>query len=218
MQIIKSLKLSFRTYDDLEKEGVGDSKTLNSAINALLSKRLMSQMIKENDLGYSTEYFLTPKGIARTPAASPAIPFSRRLLTRAGAATKMRISKSETNSKLEIQMFKTNPSTCASFGFWSFGFWICFVFRASDFVFPTCAHGARILRTETLARLRLQPTVACERRTAGAGQFKGDSTRSSRMQMVGSCPLQRCVLGGMNEGASLASRKTPLTGDSVRGW
>ena len=63
MQIIKSLKLSFRTYDDLEKEGVGDSKTLNSAINALLSKRLMSQMIKENDLGYSTEYFLTPKGI-----------------------------------------------------------------------------------------------------------------------------------------------------------
>ena len=32
MQIIKSLKLSFRTYDDLEKEGVGDSKTLNSAI------------------------------------------------------------------------------------------------------------------------------------------------------------------------------------------
>lgn len=63
MQIIKSLKLSFRTYDDLEKEGVGDSKTLNTAINALLSKRLMSQMIKENDLGYSTEYFLTPKGI-----------------------------------------------------------------------------------------------------------------------------------------------------------
>ncbi len=63
MQIIKSLKLSFRTYDDLEKEGVGDSKTLNSAINALLSKRLMSQMIKENDIGYSTEYFLTPKGI-----------------------------------------------------------------------------------------------------------------------------------------------------------
>ncbi|MCC7572011.1 MAG: hypothetical protein KO464_01315 [Candidatus Methanofastidiosum sp.] len=63
MQIIRSLKLSFRTYDDLEKEGVGDSKTLNSAINALLSKRLMSQMIKENDLGYSTEYFLTPKGI-----------------------------------------------------------------------------------------------------------------------------------------------------------
>ena len=49
--------------------------------------------------------------------------------------------KSETNSKLEIQMFKTNPSTCASFGFWSFGFWICFVFRASDFVFPTCAHA-----------------------------------------------------------------------------
>ncbi len=63
MQIMKSVKLSFRTYDDLEKEGVGDSKTLNSAINALLSKRLMSQMIKENDLGYSTEYFLTPKGI-----------------------------------------------------------------------------------------------------------------------------------------------------------
>lgn len=63
MQIIKSIKLSFRTYDDLEKEGVGDSKTLNSAINALLSKRLMSQMIKENDIGYSTEYFLTPKGI-----------------------------------------------------------------------------------------------------------------------------------------------------------
>jgi predicted transcriptional regulator len=63
MQIIKSLKLSFRTYEDLEKEGVGDSKTLNSAINALLSKRLMSQMIKESDLGYSTEYFLTPKGI-----------------------------------------------------------------------------------------------------------------------------------------------------------
>lgn len=60
---MKSVKLSFRTYDDLEKEGVGDSKTLNSAINALLSKRLMSQMIKENDLGYSTEYFLTPKGI-----------------------------------------------------------------------------------------------------------------------------------------------------------
>jgi len=63
MQIIRSLKLSFRTYDDLEKEGVGDSKTLNIAINALLAKRLMSQMIKENDLGYSTEYFLTPKGI-----------------------------------------------------------------------------------------------------------------------------------------------------------
>ncbi|HNZ87059.1 MAG TPA: hypothetical protein PKK55_00855 [Methanofastidiosum sp.] len=63
MQIIRSLKLSFRTYDDLEKEGVGDSKTLNSAINALLAKRLMSQMIKENDLGYSTEYFLTPKGL-----------------------------------------------------------------------------------------------------------------------------------------------------------
>jgi len=63
MQIIKSLKLSFRSYDDLEKEGVGESKNLNSAINALLSKRLMSQMIKENDLGYSTEYFLTPKGI-----------------------------------------------------------------------------------------------------------------------------------------------------------
>jgi len=63
MQIIRSLKLSFRTYDDLEKEGVGDSKTLNSAINALLAKRLMSQMIKENDLGYFTEYFLTPKGL-----------------------------------------------------------------------------------------------------------------------------------------------------------
>ena len=63
MQIIRSLKLSFRTYDDLEKEGVGDSKSLNSAINDLLSKRLMSQMIKENELGYSTEYFLTPKGI-----------------------------------------------------------------------------------------------------------------------------------------------------------
>ena len=57
MQIIKSLKLSFRTYDDLEKEGVGDSKTLNSAINDLLSKRLMSQMIKENEVGYSIEYF-----------------------------------------------------------------------------------------------------------------------------------------------------------------
>ncbi len=30
-------------------------------------------------------------------------------------------------------MFKTQPSTCASFGIWSFEFWSCFVFRASNF-------------------------------------------------------------------------------------
>ena len=66
-------------------------------------------------------------------------------LTQPAAATKSesRNPKSETNSKLEIQMFKTNPSTCRVLDFGPLDLVSYFVLRIS--YFPH-AH-MRILRT-----------------------------------------------------------------------
>ena len=88
-------------------------------------------------------------GIARAaqaddPPTDCAPPHPSRTRPVAAAKSECRNPKSETNSKPKIQMFKTEPPARVSPGlaFRSFRFWTCFVFRASDFVFPTCWHRA----------------------------------------------------------------------------
>ena len=96
--------------------------------------------------------------------------FARKGLTRVrpqpNPNLEIRNPKSETNSKLEIQMFKTNPSTCASFGFWSFSILGSFRISCFGFRIPNMRHERGKHRTNVARpKPRKQYLVILERLT-----------------------------------------------------
>ena len=110
-------------------------------------------------------------------------------LTRPDGRNQIRISKSEIRNKFKIrkpQCSKPGRSVASHRAFGTFGFRICFVFRASDFVFPRCARRARILRTETLTRLSSFHPAGQFSPPAGPGRLlrTAASRRSARWRLV----------------------------------
>lgn len=94
-------------------------------------------------------------------------PMTRTAQRGLAAATKLesRNTKSETNSKREIPMLQTKRARCIALVFGAFEFRACFEFRASDFVFPACVHGARMLSRKGFTPPIFRPAVS--RSTAG---------------------------------------------------